>query len=291
MRSFNCTKTRVLRYIPQLAVVHSFLVLLSAAVLLLLSAAVAAWLWGVRLFFFSFCFFRACVASVRCYMFVWQKAGCLLKMAPHSLLGPLLPWPTLKEGGNQALVRLRSFIIIYRHPVNVRAHNCYNFSSVVLSFHELSTPDGGEGAAVVRSLPRHGDTRHQTTGTKPASLTRRRWKDAHQDQPFQCTVPFPARRSLASNLGLCALSRSESLSARCSLIPKLCPRDAPSFRSLARAPIARSEVWPMRCSAVPPLRTLARALLRLSFAPSPCPCLLLVATPRLCPPNRCLRHV
>ena len=64
LRSFVCTKTRILRYIPQLAVVHSFFALLSAAVLLLLSAAVSALLWDVRLFCFSFCFFRACVASV-----------------------------------------------------------------------------------------------------------------------------------------------------------------------------------------------------------------------------------
>ena len=87
--------------------------------------------------------------------------------------------------------------------------------------------------------------------------------------------------------------RSEPLSARCSLAPKLCPRDAPSFRSLTRAPIARSEVWPVRWSAVPPLRTFACAcaLLRLSFAPSPRPCLFFVATPRLCPPNRWLCHV
>ena len=52
LRSFVCTKTRILRHIPQLAVVHSFLVLLSAAVLLLLFVAVAALLCDVRLFSF-----------------------------------------------------------------------------------------------------------------------------------------------------------------------------------------------------------------------------------------------
>ena len=31
--------------------------------------------------------------------------------------------------GNQAPVQLRGFIILYRRPVNVRAHNCYNCSS------------------------------------------------------------------------------------------------------------------------------------------------------------------
>ena len=51
-------------------------------------------------------------------------------MALHLLLGPLLPSPILKEGGNPAPVRLRSFIIIYRRPVNVRTHNCYNGPSV-----------------------------------------------------------------------------------------------------------------------------------------------------------------
>ena len=62
---------------------HSFLVLLSSAVLLLLSAAVAALPWDVHLFSFSFCFFRACVASVRYDMFVCQEGECILKMAPH----------------------------------------------------------------------------------------------------------------------------------------------------------------------------------------------------------------
>ena len=98
-------------------------------------------------------------------------------------------------------------------------------------------------------------------------------------------LAFPARRSFSCAPfprveHWLALSRIEPLSARCSFAPKL-----------ARAPLVRSEVWPVRCSAVPPLRTLAHALLlRLSFAPRPCPCLLLVATPRLCPINRCLRH-
>ena len=130
LRSFVCTKTRIMRYIPQLGVVHAFLKLLSASVLLLLSAAVAALLWDVRLFFFSFCFFRACVASVRLYMFVWQEGECFLKIAPHLLVEPLLPSPIQKDGGNPAPVRLRSFIIILCRPVNVRAHNCYDCSSV-----------------------------------------------------------------------------------------------------------------------------------------------------------------
>ena len=116
--------------------------LLSAAVLLLLFAAVAALLCDLRLFFFfafRFCacfsfrpvffFFGARVASVRCDVFVWQEGECLFNMAQHFLLGPLLPSPILKEGGNPAPVRLRSFII-YRRPVNVRTHNCYNGPSV-----------------------------------------------------------------------------------------------------------------------------------------------------------------
>ena len=61
VRSFVCTKTRILRHVPQLSVVHSFLVLISAAVLLLPFAAVAALLYDVRLFFFSVRFFRACL--------------------------------------------------------------------------------------------------------------------------------------------------------------------------------------------------------------------------------------
>ena len=82
------------------------------------------------MYFFSLCFFRACVASVRYDVFVWQEGECLLKMAPHLLLGPFLPSPIREEGGNPAPVRLRSFIIIYRRPVDVRAHNGYNCSSV-----------------------------------------------------------------------------------------------------------------------------------------------------------------
>ena len=70
LRSFVSAKIRILRYIPQLAVVHSFLVLLSSAVLLLLSATVVALPWDVHLLFFSFCFFRVCVTSVRYDMFV-----------------------------------------------------------------------------------------------------------------------------------------------------------------------------------------------------------------------------
>ena len=103
----------------------------------------------------------------------------------------------------------------------------------------------GVGAAVVRSLPRHGITRHQATGTKPAYLTRRRWKHTNLDQPF------PARRSLASNPGSCALFRSEPLFARCSLAPKLYPRGASSFRSFTRAMLLRSEALTARCSFVP----------------------------------------
>ena len=73
--------------------VHSFLVLISSAVLLLLSAAVAALPCDVHFLFFSFCFFRACAASVRYDMFVWQEGECLSNMALHLLLGPLLPFP------------------------------------------------------------------------------------------------------------------------------------------------------------------------------------------------------
>ena len=110
-------------------------------------------------------------------------------------------------------------------------------------------------------------------GTKPASLTRRRWKDTHLDQPFQRAVPFPARRSLASNPDLCAHSP----------VPNPCLRAVPSPRSFARAmllrsealpvhrslalksdpcavpPFLRSEPLPVRCYAFPLLRALARA--------------------------------
>ena len=75
LRSFVCTKTRTLRYISQLAAVHSFLVLLSSAVLLLLFAAVAA--LPCTCFSICFVFFRACVAPVRYDMFVWQEGECL----------------------------------------------------------------------------------------------------------------------------------------------------------------------------------------------------------------------
>ena len=75
-------------------------------------------------------------------------------------------------------------------------------------------------------------------GTKPASLTRRRWKDTHLDQPFQRAVPFPARRSLASNPDLCAHSP----------VPNPCPRAAPSPRSFSRAMLLRSEALPVHRS-------------------------------------------
>ena len=78
--------------------------------------------------------------------------------------------------------------------------------------------------------------------------------------------------SLVSKSCLRGLSRSEPLSVRCFFAPTYCRRAAPWFRSLARAPIARSETWPLRCSTVPSLRNLARVLLRGSFAPGPCPC-------------------
>ena len=87
---------------------------------------------------------------------------------------------------------------------------------------------------------------------------------------FQRAVPMPMRRSLDLNPCLCELSGSESMSVWFFLYPMLCPRAAPSFRSLALAPIGRSEAWPVRCSAVLLLKTFDGTLLRRSFAPSPC---------------------
>ena len=129
LRSFVCTKTRIPHLIPQL--VRSLIPCVAfpccSAVAFCRGCCLAM---RRALVFFSFWFFRACVASVRYDVFVWQEGACLLEMAPRLLLGPLLPFPILKEGGNPTPVRLSSFIIIYRRPVNVRTHNRYNGPSV-----------------------------------------------------------------------------------------------------------------------------------------------------------------
>ena len=111
---------------------------------------------------------------------------------------------------------------------------------------------------------------------------------------------FPARRSLAWNPGLCALSRSEPLSARFFFPPSPCSyAEFPhSLRTLARAPLLchllsrLCFLFYLMCHSLALSRrasSLLSLLVPLShYLP---PCLLLVATPRLCPPNRCIHHV
>ena len=76
---------------------------------------------------------RARVASVRYGIFVWQGGPRVSFKDGSALIARTFIAVTNSEGeGNPAPVRLRGSIIIYRCPVNARAHNCYNCSSVNL---------------------------------------------------------------------------------------------------------------------------------------------------------------
>ena len=54
----------------------------------------------------------------------------LVKDGSALIVGTLVAASNSKGDGNPAPVRLRGFIIIFRRPVNVRAHNCCTCSSV-----------------------------------------------------------------------------------------------------------------------------------------------------------------
>ena len=293
--------------------------------------------------FFRFVFLRLCCSrSIWCVCF--GRKGNISKITPQLLLGPSLLSHILKETATSPLFGCVG--LSFSPPSRLTCvPTIVTIVALFFSFDEFSTRWGGScrlcrKPATTRNYPAPNE------GYQACTSIAKAMKDAHVDQLLQRAVSVPARSSLTSNTALCALSRSKLLSARRFLAPKRCPRDSPSFRSLARAPIARSNVWPVHCSAVPPLRTLARALLRCFFVPSPCPCavpslrvlarapllrytlprlcflllspcrylalsrraspllsllaplsryfspcLLLVPTPRLCPPNRCLGHV
>ena len=154
-----------------------------------------------------------------------------------------------------------------------------SIAPLFLSFHEFSTREGGEVPPSSEAC--HGTKSPDTKRRVPSLHLYREGDGRRQSRPVfpagrsLLRAPFPSPRAVPSRRTLTYAYSPvpKPLPRAVSLAPKLSPRDAHSFRSLARAPIARSEVWPVRCSAVPPLRTLARALLRISFSPSPFPSL------------------
>ena len=201
-------------------------------------------------------------------------------MAPHLLLGPLLPSAILEGGGNRVPVRLRSFIIIYHRLVNVPAHNCFNCSSVV-PFFSMNFQLVKRGRCRLRQEPAMARNHPTPSDGYQACISNAKAMEGRPSIPafparrFLPCAPFPPRapfsrvepwlvRTLPFQNPCCTLFPSPRSFARAMLIRS---EALPVHRSLALKsgpcavlpPLLRSEPLPVRCDAFLSLRALARA--------------------------------
>ena len=97
------------------------------------------------------------------------------------VVGTFVAVSNSKGDGNPAPVRLCGFIVIYRRPVNVRAHNCYSCSSVPFLSINFQLVKGGR--CRLRQTPATARNHPTPSDGYEACISNAKAMEAHQSRP------------------------------------------------------------------------------------------------------------